>query len=151
MGMPPYLLTPAAFDAFLERFHAGMLSRQEWNHAAHLAVAAAIVHRGGGGDAVRQQILVFNHQLGIVSSPESGYHETVTRFWVERLAALLPALGRGATAFDTARAALAAFAHRARLFDAYYSFDIVSNRTARAHYVPPDLVISSGHDQHGYE
>jgi len=136
--MPPFLLSLEAYSAFLTAFEAGQLPRAEWNHAAHIAIAADTIYSGGGIAEVRHRILTFNQSLAIENTPDSGYHETITRFWVDRIADLLAGLGRGATSWDAARAAVAAFAHRGRLFDAYYSYDIVSNRAARAGYVPPD-------------
>jgi hypothetical protein len=136
--MPPFLLSSSAFSAFLQDFHDGTLPRTEWNHAAHLAVAAATVHAGGGVDEVRRRILAYNNTQGIPSTPTSGYHETITRFWVDRLRELLAGLGRGAADWDAARAAVAAFAHRGRLFDHYYTFDVAADLHARAVYVAPD-------------
>lgn len=141
--MPPYLLSQEAFAAFLLCFNEGRLTRTEWNHAAHLSIAADTVFNGGGATEVRHRILEFNKSLGIVSTPDYGYHETVTCFWVERLQALIAHLGRGASPYDAARAAVAAFAHRGRLFDAYYSYDITASRTARAAYQPPDIPTAS--------
>jgi hypothetical protein len=131
--MPPYLLSKETFAEFLRAFLSGELPRAEWNHAAHLAVAAATLYAGGN---IRERILAYNATQGIVSTPD--YDETLTRFWADRIQELLPALGRDATDFDAARAAVAAFALRARLFDAYYSFDLFTSREARAIYVPPD-------------
>jgi hypothetical protein len=136
--MLPFLLSPDAFAAFLHRFDSGTLPRAEWSHAAHLAVAAATVHAGGSIAQVRHRILTYNAAQGIVSTPTYGYHETITQFWVVRLQELLAGLGRGATAWDAARAAVATFAHRGRVFDHYYSFDIVTDTHARAVYVAPD-------------
>jgi len=133
--MPPYLLSIDAFAEFLHRFSSGELPRAEWNHAAHLAVAAATIHAGG---AVRDRILAYNESQGIVSNPDYGYHETLTRFWVDRIQELISALGRGASDYDAARAAVAAFAHRPRLFDSYYSYDLFASREARAMYLSPD-------------
>ena len=137
-GMPPFLLSSDAFQAFLHRFDAGALPRAEWNHAAHLSVAAATVHAGGGVDQVRRQIFTYIAAQGIESTPTSGYHETITQFWVNRLRELVAGLGRGASQYDAARAAVAAFAHRGRLFDLYYSFDVSTDTHARAVYVAPD-------------
>ena len=137
--MPPYLESPAAFDEFLQQFLSGTLPRAAWNHVAHLSIAAATIHAGGAAADVRDRILGYNATQGIVSTPDYGYHETVTCFWVERIRELTGALGRGATAWDAARAAVAAFAHRGRLFDAYYSYNVVASREARARYHPPDL------------
>lgn len=138
--MPPYLLTSDDFHRFLADFASGQLPRQEWNHAAHLAIAAATLHAGHGAAAVKDRILDYNGKQGIISTPDYGYHETITRFWVERIAELLAGLGKGSTPWDAARAAVAAFAHRGRLFDAYYTYDIVRSREARAAYVPPDVL-----------
>lgn len=136
--MPPFLDSNTSFAAFLQRFAAGTLPKTEWNHAAHLAVAAATIHGGGGAAQVRDRILAYNATQGILSTPDSGYHETITCFWVDRIGELTAALGRGATAYDAARAAVAAFAHRGRLFDAYYTYDVVKCRGARARFQPPD-------------
>jgi len=136
--MPPYLDSAETFAAFLADFAAGRIPRAAWNHAAHLAYAAATIQQGGGFDEIRAGILSYNAHQGIASTPDSGYHETITRFWADRVTALVGALGRGATPLDAARAAVAAFARRGRLFDAYYSCDLVASREARALYLPPD-------------
>ncbi|MFN0105432.1 MAG: hypothetical protein ACKV2U_25510 [Bryobacteraceae bacterium] len=137
--MPPFLISSDSFSGFLRSFSTGELPRAEWNHAAHLAIAAAAIHSGGSSDQVRDRILTYNKTQGIESTPVSGYHETITRFWVERIRELTAGLGRGATQWDAARAVVAAFAHRGRLFDSYYSYNVVASREARAHYQPPDL------------
>lgn len=137
--MPPYLLSEDLFQDFLHRFSTGQFPRAEWNHAAHIAMAAAAIHDGADHAAVRARILAYNATQGIVSTPTYGYHETLTRFWVDRIGELLAGLGRGATAYDAARAAVAAFAHRGRLFDRYYAFDVVNSSDARTRYISPDL------------
>lgn len=137
--MPPFLLSSDGLAEFLQRFSTGELARADWNHAAHLAVAAVTVFHGGDVRQVRERILAYNASQGIVSTPDYGYHETVTGFWVERIGELLKGIGRGATEWDAARAVIAAFAHRGRLFDSYYSYDIIASREARAEYHPPDI------------
>jgi hypothetical protein len=137
--MPPFLLSIEAFTAFLDDFAAGTLPRAEWSHAAHLAVATALIHGGGTVATVRDRILRYNDSQGIVSTPDYGYHETVTCFWVERIGELIGCLGRHASAYDAARAVVAAFAHRGRLFDFYYSYNLLESREARAAYLPPDI------------
>jgi hypothetical protein len=137
--MPPYLLSMESFTAFLTEFSSGTLPRAAWNHGAHLAVAAVVVHGGGTIDTVRERILSYNASQGIVSTPDYGYHETITCFWVARISELLAGLGRNASAYDAARAVVAAFAHRGRLFDSYYSYNLLESREARATYLPPDI------------
>ena len=81
---------------------------------------------------VRDRILAYNNTQGIESTPDYGYHETIPHFRVERIRELTAGLGRGASDWDAARAVVAAFAHRGRLFDSYYSFTIAASREARA-------------------
>ena len=103
----------------------------DWNRSALLAIAAATIHNGRDAEQVRDRILAYNKTQGIVSMPDYGYHETVTRFWVERI--------RESVEWDAARAAFAAFAHRGRLFDSYYTIDIAVSREAGANYHPLDI------------
>lgn len=143
--MPPYLSSPEDFAEFLSRFESGQIPRAEWNHAAHLAGLAAVAHSGPpetAFDRVKSAILRYAASQGIESTPTSGYHETITRFWVERITELTAGLGRGGRPYDAARAAVAAFAHRGRLFDLYYTFDIVNSTEARTSYIVPDRPIS---------
>ena len=137
--METYLVSIQAYEDFLTDVSEDRFPRDKWNHAAHLSMAASIVARGGGIDEVRAAILAYNKMQGIVSTPDSGYHETVTRFWCDRLAELHRGLGRGATAYDLARAAAAGLAHRRAIFREYYSFDVIQSREARAKYIPPDV------------
>ena len=65
---------------------------------------AATIHAGGDKDTVRARILASAKAQGIVSTPDSGYHESITCFRVKRIAGLTAALGRGACAGDAARA-----------------------------------------------
>ena len=138
--METYLVSIQAYDAFLTEFSEGRFPRDKWNHAAHLSMAASIVARGGGIGEVRAAIFAYNDTQGIVSTADSGYHETVTQFWCDRLSELLQGLGRGATGYDLARAAAAGLAHRRGIFKAYYSFDLIQSREARVGYVPPDVL-----------
>lgn len=137
--METYLVSIQAYEAFLADVSEGRFPRDNWNHAAHLAMASSIIARGGGSAEVREAILNYAAAQGIVSTVDSGYHETVTRFWCDRLADLYRGLGRGATAYDLARAAVAGFAHRCGILKQYYSFDVSRSREARASYAAPDL------------
>lgn len=137
--METYLVSIQAYNGFLTDVSEGRFPKDKWNHAAHLSMAASVVASGGGINEVRVAILAYNKTQGIVSTPDYGYHETVTRFWSDRLAELHRSLGRGATAYDLARAAVAGLAHRRAIFREYYSFDVIQSREARATYVPPDV------------
>jgi len=72
--------------ALVDRFERCELTREEWNHRAHLTVAMSYLAREGvaaGNDRMIEGIRRFNASKGIVPTPRGGYHETLTRFWLE--------------------------------------------------------------------
>src|SRR5579871_1532612 len=84
----PFLESAAALDAFIADWRTGVLPKNAWTHAAHVAatgyfafdnppeVVFAVMKRG---------ILHFNTCTGVVNGPDSGYHETLTQFWSNRI------------------------------------------------------------------
>lgn len=125
-------------EAFVKRFEAGDFSATEWTHAAHVAMAAAYVLRYGEAAfyRIRAGIHHLNWHHGTITTPERGYHETLTVFWT-----------RIVEGFCREHAALAGFeiVNRAMeslpgaLFKEYYGFDVVRSREARQVWMAPDL------------
>src|SRR4051812_30597134 len=105
-----FLATPDTFASFLAAFCGGTLTRPEWTHAAHVAVAATnAVQVGPDVDATfaatREGILFLNGCLGIESTPTSGFHVTLTRFWTITINGFVAERGL-ATAYEAACAAV---------------------------------------------
>jgi hypothetical protein len=76
----------AALVALVTRFLAQSLPRNEWTHEAHLAVGLWHVRRFGPAAALpllRHRISRYNEVLGGVNDANSGYHETITAFYVD--------------------------------------------------------------------
>ncbi len=136
---------PFASDAEVEdlvrEFEACTLPRARWNHRAHLTVAlwyAAHLERDAALDTMRRGILRLNEALGIVSTPTSGYHETITRFYMRIVGRFLEEEPVGG------------WAGRAnRLFEGHgekklplrhYSERRLMSPAARADWVEPDLI-----------
>lgn len=87
--MDLHKLTEAPFasdddvGALLHAFHTGSLPRSAWNHRARLTAALAFTRALPADDALsrtRNAILRFNEAVGIVSTPDFGFHETLTVF-----------------------------------------------------------------------
>lgn len=79
-----------AIEALVADFLARRLPRHRWTHHAHLAVGLWMVRRHGEAGALerlRQQIRAHNKAVGIDNTADSGYHETLTRLWVQAIAA----------------------------------------------------------------
>jgi len=134
------LTDDATLDAFVADWRAGALPKSAWTHAAHVAVSAwhawpdlplaSLVER------MRAGITAYNEAVGTANTATSGYHETLTRFWCERVLAQQAAAPE-ATRLAAVRGAVAALGDARTLHAAHYDFDVVRDPAARARWVPP--------------
>ncbi|HQU55198.1 MAG TPA: hypothetical protein PK643_19330, partial [Saprospiraceae bacterium] len=61
------------------------MPKASWTHQAHLQVALWYSHQLDFDEAcalVRQRIIAYNDRVGTPNTDASGYHETLTRFWM---------------------------------------------------------------------
>jgi hypothetical protein len=143
---PEHLATPEAFDAFLRGFEHGTLQKTEWTHGAHVAAAASYLF-GSTVEAVlpqmRARISAFNLSVGGANTPTSGYHETLTHFWLVIVAELL-LQRQPRSRLEAARQAVAVFGQARTLHTLYYSGDVVKDSAARLQWRTPDLLLLPG-------
>jgi hypothetical protein len=62
------------------------LPQSEWNHAAHLTIALwYLIHyeQNEAVNKIRDRIQKYNDINGIQNTKYSGYHETLTIFWMQ--------------------------------------------------------------------
>ena len=139
---PEHLATPEALETFLHGFENGTLAKPEWTHGAHVAAAASYLF---GSDLqtvlplMRARISSFNVAVGGANTPTSGYHETLTHFWLLIVAESLrqhPPASR----LEAARHAVAVFGEARTLHTLYYSGDVVKDTAARQQWRAPDLL-----------
>ena len=88
MESPP----PRSLDALelLTRFTDRTLPKACWTHDAHLLVCwMTLQHhdRHRSVDVLREQIRAYNDATGTANTPTSGYHETLTDYYVRAVAA----------------------------------------------------------------
>jgi hypothetical protein len=77
--------TLAEIESLVQAFEACTLPRSQWTHAAHLTVAFWYLvksPRPEASDRIRGGIQRYNHSVGIQTTKDSGYHETLTLFWI---------------------------------------------------------------------
>ena len=135
-----WLQQDAELDQFVERFLARTLPLREWTHRAHIGVAAALVIEHGRAEALatlRETIPRYNEATGGANTETSGYHETLTVFWLHKVADLLdrlPAMER----LSKVRVVVEAYGPIRRLDRVFYSFDVVASREARMRWIEPD-------------
>jgi len=139
-----YLESEQAFEKFVREF--GTLPRSSWTHAAHLSIGAwylLSLPEKTVIDRIRNGIRHYNECVGVANTVDSGYHETLTRFWVGQVSGLLLTsrrlVPRGT--LEAIRDVVVTFAPQRDLFKQYYTFDVVASREARARWIPPDRIV----------
>lgn len=138
-----YLVTGEALVEMIARFESAELPPERFNHAAHVAVGAWFVWTSGAGgamDRMRAGLKALNVKHAVPNVVGRGYHETMTRFWVERIAEWIAA-SRPACGLDAVRGAVEEFGGRGGLWKEYWSYDIVKSAEAKAAWVAPDQAI----------
>jgi len=132
---------PAAIEALVEGFVTGRLPRAEWTHEAHLIVGLCYIHRHGHPAGIllfREALLRYAACQGIVSTPESGYHETITLFYGRYLATFLRRASRDRPVAELVDELLASHGDR-DLPLRYYSKGRLMSAEARRTWTEPDL------------
>jgi hypothetical protein len=117
------------------------LPKAEWTHEAHLRAGLWHVHAHGAVAALpllRQRISAYNESVGTANTETSGYHETITRFYVTVIDRFLATADRTADLDLLARELLAAYGDR-RLPMHHYSEGRLFSPVARRSWVEPDL------------
>ncbi|MBL8149493.1 MAG: hypothetical protein JNN15_06160 [Blastocatellia bacterium] len=71
--------------ALVNAFEDCSLPRTSWTHLAHLTVGLWYLFHYSMEDAtklIRSGIQKYNNCQSIVTTPQTGYHETITLFWI---------------------------------------------------------------------
>jgi hypothetical protein len=124
-----------------EALIARTLPKAEWTHEAHLRAGLWHVLQHGAPEALellRARISSYNESVGTQNTDTSGYHETITRFYVTVIDRFLAANDRALPIDDLAKRLLAEFGDR-RLPMRYYSEGRLFSVVARRSWVEPDL------------
>jgi len=136
----PFLKSSEALESFVIDWTTGVLPKAVWTHGAHVAVTGFHAFDNSAENvfaAMKQGILHFNSCTGVMNGPDSGYHETLTRFWSNTITRCISD-AQPHSRFDAAAYAVRLFGEDRDLPALFYSFDVVRDRRARKEWVPPD-------------
>lgn len=123
-------------DAIAGAVEACTLPKPEWTHTAHLAAGLAWVRRLGLADATqhaRSSIRRYNESTGVANTDHSGYHETITRYFLSVLAGHAEAGSKFDDLLDDPATGHDAVLH-------HWRRETLFSVEARRDWVPPDLV-----------
>ena len=128
-----------------ERVARGLIERTlpkaEWTHEAHLRAGLWHVAEHGAAAALellRARIASYNESVGTANTDTSGYHETLTRFYVIVIDGFLASSDRSLDLDALAQQLIAAHGDR-RLPLQHYSEPRLFSVVARRSWVEPDL------------
>jgi hypothetical protein len=134
-------LPNGTLEDLAERFATCRIPKSEWTHHAHLAVGMWHVHTYGAADALvrlRDGIKRLNDSHGTPNNDTRGYHETITRAYVQILTQVL---GSYTGPLDECVSRVLAGPLAAHdLLLAFYSRETLMSVRARKDWVEPDIV-----------
>ena len=141
MDLPyPFLASESSLRNFVSEWELHALPKEQWTHAAHVAVCAFYTAQLGHTEALRRMregIPVYNLAVGGQNTADSGYHETLTCLWAQIIADFL-ATQQFATPFAAVESTVLRYGQERKLHETFYTFDVVADRLARREWVPPD-------------
>jgi len=139
---PDYLDTETSLAAFLAGVEQGTFPKEKWTHGAHICMAASYIlseSPDGLMDRVRDRIRHYNICQGGQNTKNSGYHETLTVFWLAIVRRYLAEHATECSRLDAVRAAFVEFGSLSALWREYYGFDVIQSPEARRVWIAPDI------------
>lgn len=127
---------------FIFAFHSGTFPRENWHHAEHLILALwYLLHYPETKvlELIRQQIIFYNQSVGIANTENSGYHETLTIFWLKIVADYLKTIPPQTDFLIILENLLNSDLNNPDLPLQYYRRDRLFSVTARQTFLAPDL------------
>ncbi len=133
--------THSEIERLVRAFESCTLPRAAWTHRAHLTVALWYLFHYSGEEAVmriRNGIKRYNAANGVAMTKESGYHETMTLFWILIVSRFLMLAGANRSIVEIANEMIERFDDSGLPFE-YYTRERLLSWRARTSWVEPDL------------
>jgi hypothetical protein len=123
-------------QAIVEGFERCNLKLDKFTHARHLSLATYYLTKFPFHEAlVRMRAGL---QRFIAHHGKQGYHETITRFWMELISGFLNGILPDTAVTERANEVVARYGSKEILFE-YYTRERVMSEIARREWVEPDL------------
>ncbi|MGG6263969.1 hypothetical protein ACQ4M3_10595 [Leptolyngbya sp. AN03gr2] len=124
----------------VQAFENCTLARSHWTHSAHLTVALwyLIDQPLTAPDQIRFGIQRYNQAHVVESTPTTGYHETITRFWIHLIQNYLDSVNVHDSLLSLTNQLMNDYSNPIVLFE-YYSRDLIFSPEARSRWIEPNL------------
>ena len=130
--------------ALVKAFESRTLPKSEWTHAAHLLVGLHYCRSmpfAVAKNIMRDGIHWLNDTHGVPNTDDSGYHETLTVFWLKRIWNFLDERPADTSLVELANQLLERY-NDPGLPLRFYSSGVLFSASARHDFVPPDLRVN---------
>ena len=138
---PP--VSAADIVAFIRDFEARRLPKARWTHQAHLLAGFWYLSKHpphGALDILRERIRAHNESVGTANTDNGGYHETITRLYLDGIGA--HRARHSSASFENSLLLLLSGPLADRNWPLnYYSRERLFSVTARRKWVKPDLQV----------
>mgnify|MGYP000329945298 CR=1 FL=1 len=128
-------------EKIAKQFLAHTLPIEQWTHEAHLIVGLWHLLQFNPEECLnrlRSEIKSFNTSIGVTNTDTSGYHETVTHFYIKMIAHFLSQQDTSRPIDDLAQDMLAVIGCKG-IYMEYYSKDRLISDKGRHNFIEPDL------------
>lgn len=138
------MFTAPEIRQLVSEFENRTLNKNLWTHEAHLVIAlwyALHYDMEGGLKRLRKNISEYNTAVGTANTETSGYHETITKFWLRSVKTFV-GNNKGADntiEFLCSKLLKSEIAAKNYLLN-FYTPKLLFSSKARANWVEPDLV-----------
>ena len=140
-GMVDTPTTFADVTAFIGEFEGRRLPKARWTHEGHLVAGLWYVWHFGAADALeklRVKIRDHNTSVGTLNTDSSGYHETITRLYVEGIGRLCSS-SPGSTLEEVLAKLLSSPMASSEWPLSFHSAERLFSVRARREWVPPEV------------
>ena len=138
------LSTTHEIEAFIQEFEACTLPKVRWTHHAHLVVALWYLTHYSCDEAldiVRRRIRAYNEATGTPNTESGGYHETLTRLFLDGVSKHI--LEQHSDSLPTSLASLLQSPLGSKDWPLrFYSRECLFSKAARQHWIEPDLAVT---------
>ena len=140
-GMVDTPTTFADVAAFIGEFEGRRLPKARWTHEGHLVAGLWYVWHFGAAEALeklRVKIRDHNTSVGTLNTDSSGYHETITRLYVEGIGRLCSS-SPGSTLEEVLAKLLSSPMASSEWPLSFHSAERLFSVRARREWVPPEV------------
>ena len=136
-----YLITTEEANDLVHKWETGQLGKDDWTHEMHLIMGHAMIARFGKNalPAMRERIIRHNESIGTINSDSTGYHETLTVYWLWLIRRFM--LDKNLTTFDETTVDELVYEEslaKRNEWLKFYKEETIKSVAARRGFVPPE-------------